>query len=100
MCVTKFQRSTRGAGSFTVFAKVEFRGETLGESSRHELLEGTSHVNMNLNVSYPCKIANSMAVEGIMRNPLLGKAQCSAASARRLYWLDSRYCSGISDQLF
>ena len=67
------QNSSRGGGSFSVFTKVEFQAEILGESSRHELQEGISHVNMDFSASRVCKMDTNAAAENIMRNPLIGK---------------------------
>ncbi len=71
--ILNLQNSFRGGGSFNVFTKVEFQAEILGESSRHELSEGISHVNMDLSVSRVCRIDTNAAVENIMRNPLIGQ---------------------------
>lgn len=67
---TAIQRSSRGAGNFSVFAKVEFKNESLGESSRHELLEGSSDVNMDLSVLYSCSLSN---IESIIKYPMISK---------------------------
>ena len=56
-----------------MFTRVEFKDVILGESSRLEVLDGISCVDMGLKVSHVCNPADQAAVENLMRFPLFGK---------------------------